>query len=231
MVEAPTRPAMKSNDTLTDQLRRAIEAEIVSGELHPGDRLELGALARKFKVSRTPVREALIQLSSLGFVEMRPHHEVRVARLTVQGMLDVFEVLADLEALAAELAARRMTAAERDSMLDLHARCRAVADSGAEPNRYAAENLRFHEAIHLGSHNPFLLETIRGLRKRVELYRRLRSHLRGRMSQSWREHDTVVKAIVNGEGEPARQAMRQHILMQGDWLQDFIAALPSHYFS
>jgi DNA-binding GntR family transcriptional regulator len=221
---------MKSTVTLTDQLRRAIEAEIVSGELSPGDRLELGALARKFSVSRTPVREALIQLSSLGFVEMKPHHEVRVARLTVQGMLDVFEVLADLESQAAELAARRMTEAERAAMLDLHASCNALAIA-AQPEKYGVENLRFHEAIHKGTHNPFLVQTLHSLRNRVELYRRMRVHLRGRMTQSWREHDAVVQAIVDGDGDRARHAMRCHITMQGDWLQDFIAALPSHYFS
>ncbi len=224
------RMDMKASTTLTDQLRGAIEAEIVSGELRPGDRLEVGALAKKFNVSRTPVREAIIQLSSLGFVEMRPHHEVRVARLTVQGMLDVFEVLADLESQAAELAARRMTEEERAQMLRMHDGCAALAAAG-EPNKYAAQNLVFHETIHIGTHNPFLLQTIRGMRNRVERYRRLRSHLRGRMAQSWREHDAVVKAIVAGDGEGARQAMRNHILLQGDWLQDFIAALPSHYFS
>ena len=220
----------KASTTLTDQLRRAIEAEIVSGELRPGDRLELGTLAKKFNVSRTPVREAIIQLSSLGFIEMRPHQEVRVARLSVQGMLDVFEVLADLESLAAELAARRMTDTERAQMLEMHATCGTLA-AAKEPNKYAAQNLVFHEAIHTATHNPFLLQTIRSLRNRVERYRRLRVHLRGRMAQSWAEHDTVVKAIVDGDSEGARQSMRRHITMQGDWLQDFIAALPSHYFS
>jgi DNA-binding GntR family transcriptional regulator len=176
------------------------------------------------------VREALIQLSSLGFVDMRPHAEVRVARLTMQGMLDVFEVLADLESLAAELAARRLNDAERERILEEHAACAETVTS-AEPSAFHEQNLRFHEAIHAASRNPFLEQTIQSVRRRVALYRRLRNRRRERREQSWKEHERVVNAIVRGDGEQARQAMRAHILMQGDVLQDFIATLPPEYFS
>src|SRR5579863_201585 len=166
----------------------------------------------------------------MGFVDMRPHAEVRVARLTMQGMLDVFEVLADLEALAAELAARRMNDAERERMLDLHARCGETV-TAADAGLFHEANLRFHESIHAASRNPFLEQTIQGVRRRVSLYRRLRNRLRARREQSWHEHERVVKAIVEGNADDARHAMRVHIVMQGDLLQDFIATLPPNYFS
>jgi len=220
----------KANSTLTDQLREAIEAEIVSGAFGPGARLEISALAKKFNVSRTPVREALIQLSSLGFVEIRPHAEMRVTRLTMQGMLDVFEVLADLEALAAELAARRIDDEGREQMLELHTDCgKAVA--GTDPAEFYDQNIRFHEAIHAASRNPFLEQTIQAIRRRVSLYRRMRVNQRARRQQSWNEHAAVVNAIVEGDADRARQCMRSHIAMQGDLLQDFIATLPTGYFS
>jgi DNA-binding GntR family transcriptional regulator len=221
---------MKTSATLTDQLRRAIESEIVSGQLIPGARLEVGTLARRYNVSRTPVREAIIQLSSLGYVEMRPHHEVRVARLSVQGMLDVFEVLADLESFASELAARRMTDGERLNMQDLHTRCQAHIESGT-PGQYYEANIAFHEAIHRASRNPYLVQSIRAVRIRVAQYRRVRVQARARREQSWSEHEAVVDAIVRGDSDAARQSMRRHIAMQGDGLQDFLSALPAHYFS
>ena len=181
-------------------------------------------------MSRTPVREALIQLSSLGFVEMRPHSEVRVTRLTMQAMLDAFEVLADLEGLAAELAARRMNEDDRERILSLHAVC-GDAVGAPDPSTFYDQNIRFHEGIHRAARNPFLENTIQSIRRRVSLYRRLRIHQRTRREQSWKEHDLVLKAIMAGDPDRARQSMRAHIAMHGDMLQDFIAALPASYFS
>jgi DNA-binding GntR family transcriptional regulator len=222
--------SLKVNTTLTDQLREAIEAQIVSGSFGPGERLEVSALAKKFNVSRTPVREALIQLSSLGFVEIRPHAEMRVTRLTMQGMLDVFEVLADLEGLAAELAARRINDGERERMRELHASCGESVPE-ADPSVFYDRNIRFHESIHAASRNPFLEQNLQSIRRRVSLYRRMRVSRSASRQQSWNEHVKVVNAIIAGDAEGARQAMRRHITMQGDLLQDFIATMPTGYFS
>ncbi|MBI3453297.1 MAG: GntR family transcriptional regulator [Rhodospirillales bacterium] len=216
---------MNAEETLTDQIRRMIEADIVSGALEPGSRLEETNLAQKYQVSRTPIREALLQLASLGFVEPRPRQGAAVARLTVAGMMQMFEVMADLESLSAELAARRMTDDERRQLVELHDTCRAVAKTGV-PDSYYAANKRFHELIYTGSHNQFLEQTTRAIRNRVSPYRRLQLRVRGRLQRSLDEHDAVVQAILDGDGDRARRAMQGHVAIQGDVFMDFVASLP-----
>ncbi|MCG8359901.1 MAG: GntR family transcriptional regulator, partial [Kiloniellales bacterium] len=84
-----------------DELRQDLEAEIFAGRLAPGQRLDESKLAARFGVSRTPVREALLQLASIGLVEMRPRQGAVVAAVTIRRLLQMFEVMAELEAFCA----------------------------------------------------------------------------------------------------------------------------------
>ncbi len=207
-----------------DQLRDLIEEDIASGRLPPGSRLEESALAERFSVSRTPVREALAQLASAGLVEMRPRQGAVVATLSVESIVEMFEVMANLESLCAELCARRMTAADHANLFALHERCKAVSENG-DVEAYYQANREFHDAIYVGSHNRHLEEMTRGLRNRVSSYRRLQLRHPGRMRRSWAEHDAIVQAIVAGDSDAARDITKRHIAIQGDTFTDFLAAL------
>ncbi|WP_448192252.1 GntR family transcriptional regulator [Azospirillum sp. sgz301742] len=206
------------------QLRELLEEEIASGKLPPGTRLEEVALAERFKVSRTPVREALTQLASAGFVETRPRQGAVVATLTLQNIVERFEVMANLEALCAELCARRMTAAAQKQLLALHRHCAEVIETG-DSDAYYEANRRFHEAIYAGSGNQYLEEMTRSLRNRVSPYRRIQLRHPGRMRSSWEEHDAIVRAIADGDADAAREITKRHIAIQGDTFTDFMALL------
>ena len=91
------------------KLRDEIENGIVAGEFEPGERLDETQLAARFGVSRTPIREALMQLSAIGFVEIRPRRGAVVADPAPQRVFEMFEVMAELEGMAGALAARRHT--------------------------------------------------------------------------------------------------------------------------
>lgn len=212
----------------TDQLRDRIEQAIISGEYPPGFRLEEPLLAQRYNVSRTPVREALMQLASAGLVEIRPRQGAIVASPTVQDILEMFEVMASLEGLCVELAARRITAEELAELEQVHERCGALAAAG-DPDGYYAENRRFHEALYAASRNRFLEETTRSLRNRVAPYRRLQLRHRGRTQRSWAEHGAILEAIRSGDGPGARAAMMAHIAIQGDTFMDFLSSLPPAY--
>ena len=86
-----------SSPRLADDLYRRLEEEIFAGELAPGCRLDETKLAGRFGVSRTPVREALLQLASSGLIELRPRQGAVVAKITVQELLQMFEVMAELD--------------------------------------------------------------------------------------------------------------------------------------
>src|SRR4029453_2541526 len=92
-----------------EALRDEIEQDIVTGRLKPGERLDEQSLAARFAVSRTPIREALMQLASTGLVSLQPRRGAFVASLSFKDVIERFEVMAALEGMCGSLAARRIT--------------------------------------------------------------------------------------------------------------------------
>ena len=212
--------------TRTEALREAIEDKIATGAFPPGTRLDEAELTQKFGVSRTPLREALIQLSSMGIVSMRPRRGAVVADVTPQRLLEMFEVMGELEAMCARLAARRMLPADQEELLAAHRACEAAC-LAADPDDYYHKNERFHHAIYRASHSSFLAEQATALQRRLRPYRRLQLRVRNRMSTSFNEHTQIVEALLRGDPDSAAENLRQHILVQGERFADLLASLAS----
>ncbi|CUI03035.1 GntR family transcriptional regulator [Massilia antarctica] len=206
-------------------LREAIEEMIAVGTLAPGQHLDETELAARFNVSRTPIRETLIQLASMGLVVIRPRRGAIVAELGPHQLVEMFEVMSELEATCGRLAARRMTPADHVQLLAAHEACREARDA-SDPDAYFYKNETFHEVIYAGSHNQFLFEQTRNLYRRLRPYRRLQLRVRNRVGASWDEHDGVVRAILAGDGELAAQLTRSHVMIQGQRFADLMASLP-----
>lgn len=109
------------------KLRDEIENGIVTGEFEPGQRLDETQLAARYGVSRTPIREALMQLSAIGLVEIRPRRGAVIVDPGPHYVLEMFDVMAELEGMAGALAARRHTAGDRTALEAAHAACEAAA--------------------------------------------------------------------------------------------------------
>jgi DNA-binding GntR family transcriptional regulator len=206
-------------------LRETIEEMIAMGELQPGQHLDETELATRFGVSRTPIRETLIQLASMGLVVIRPRRGAIVAELGPQQLVEMFEVMSELEAICGRLAARRMTPEEQQTLLAAHEACKAAVEA-QEPDEYYYRNEAFHEAIYAGSHNQFLTEQARALYRRLRPYRRLQLRVRNRIGHSYSEHEGVVQAILGGDGEKAAELLRNHVMIQGQRFSDLMASLP-----
>lgn len=209
---------------LSEQLRERIEEQIVTGSYPPGKRLDETDLANTFGVSRTPIREALIQLASAGLVEVRPRRGAIVTEIGPQRLCKMFEVMAELEAMCAKLAARRITQAEQQTLLAAHQACQKARDEN-DPDTYYRLNERFHHLIYAASHNGFLAEQAGAMHRRLRPYRRLQLRVRNRMNKSFSEHGEIVEAIIAGNGELAAERLRGHILVQGDRFADLVASL------
>ena len=97
----------KTHSRISEKLKETLEERIVTGTYLPGMRLDETELAKEFSVSRTPVREALIQLSFHGMIDMRPRRGAVVTQISPRRLYEMFEVMAELEAMCARLAARR----------------------------------------------------------------------------------------------------------------------------
>jgi DNA-binding GntR family transcriptional regulator len=210
--------------TRAEELRAQLADDIVRGTLAPGQTLDEMELARRFGVSRTPVREAIRQLAASGLVETRPHRGAVVARPSHERILGMFEAMAELEALCAGLAAERMTASERHALEAVHEQLRVLIHSG-DPQRYHEVNEAFHATIYAGAHNDYLAEMTLATRTRVQPFRRAQFRLLGRLAKSHVEHDRVVLAIVRGDRIGAATAMRAHIITVGEEYEAYAQTL------
>jgi DNA-binding GntR family transcriptional regulator len=207
-----------------EALRDQLEQDIVTGMLRPGERLDEQGLAARFGVSRTPIREALMQLATTGLVTLHQRRGAFVTALNLKDIIERFEVMAALEGACGALAARRITDEERRQLLEAHEACRQeAAKEGSDAYYYANE--RFHHVIYQACHNAFLAEQARQLHGRLKPYRRLQLKARSRVAGSLAEHQAIVEAILAGEGARAEQLLKGHILIQGERLTDFIASL------
>ena len=214
-VDRPAAPQAKI--TRAEELRLQLADEIVRGALAPGAPLDETDIARRFSVSRTPVREALRQLAASGLVEARAHRGAVVARPTLDRLNSMFEAMAELEALCAGLAAERMPATERARLEAIHEELRVLSHAG-NPERFHSVNERFHNAIYAGSQNDYIAEMTLATRVRVQPFRRAQFRNLGRLAKSQAEHDRVVVAIMRGDRIGAASAMRAHIeLVRGEY--------------
>src|SRR3984893_7159333 len=209
--------ASSSADKITraEELRLQLADEIVRGVLPPGAALDESDIARRFSVSRTPVREALRQLVASGLVEARARGGEVVAQPSIDRLTGMFEAMAELEALCAGLAAERMTPAERHRLEAGHEGLRVLSHAG-HPDRFHEVNERFHNTIYMGSQNGYIAEITLATRVRVQPFRRAQFRNLGRLAKSHAEHDRVVVAILRGDRLGAAVAMRAHIELVRD---------------
>lgn len=210
--------------TRADELRQILADEIVRGKIKPGDTLDETAMAARFRVSRTPVREAIRQLAASGLVDARPHRAAVVARPSHDDLIGMFEVMAELEGLCASYAAERMVPAERTGLAQVHEDLRLLIQDG-DPQNYHETNQLFHGTVYSGAHNAYLAELTLATRIRVQPFRRAQFRNLGRLAKSHEEHDRVVTAIMRADSTAAQRAMRDHIMTVFEEYEAYLRSL------
>lgn len=214
------RLLVPSAPTLTSIVQDKIAAEIASGQFAPGTHLEENELASRYQVSRTPIREALRELASIGAVDIKARRGVRVADIGGDQLKKTLEAVADLEASCARYAAERMTNGQRAELKALHRTIGKTAKTG-DPASFDFNNLQFHRLIHIGSGNEILSKTVAQMRCRFLPYTRaeLISN-RDQLTIAYSEHEAIVRAIESKNGELAYHATRAHVIAAGQVIED-----------
>jgi DNA-binding GntR family transcriptional regulator len=208
----------------SEELRDLLEEEILTGQWRPGDRLEEVMLAERYGVSRTPIREALLQLSASGLIENRPRRGAVVAEIGPKRLMEMFDVMAELEAMCARLAARRVTDESLRRIYEAHEAC-GRAFASADTDAYYYENEVFHGMIRKAGRNDFLMEQAEMLQKRLKPYRRMQLRARDRIRVSYQEHEMIAKAIAQGDAARASDTMRGHVGGMGERFNDLLATM------
>ncbi len=220
------RDAEGSSPRLASSLADQIAEGIAMGTYPPGCRLDEVELAERHGVSRTPVREALFQLGAAGLVTLRPRRGAIVPLVSAQRLVEMFDVMAELEAMCSRLAARRASAEECRELQARHADCQTAVEAN-DPNGYYQRNEIFHHLLYRLAHNTFLEEQALALSRRLRPYRRLQLRVRSRLASSYAEHQGLVDAICEGQEDLAAARSRAHVTVQGERFADLIATLDS----
>jgi DNA-binding GntR family transcriptional regulator len=206
---------------LSEQIRLALADEITSGTLKPGESLDEQQIATRFSASRTPVREALRELSVAGLVEVRPRRGAVVSRVTSERVMDMFEMTAEMEAMCVRLATYRMTPLERCHLQQMHEGSAEMVARG-DFAAYDAFNWAFHQAIYRATHNEYMADQAVELRTRMAAFRRAQLRYAGRLERSRNEHEAIMIAIARGDGEEAARQMRAHLLNASSALEQYL---------
>jgi DNA-binding GntR family transcriptional regulator len=202
-----------------DRLRSRIEADILSYKLKPGDRLDESKLAERYGTSRTPVREALRQLSAHGLIEIRPHKGAIVAKLGIRELLELLEVMAELEGACGRIAAKTCLTGDIEAISQAHKTCELRAEK-ADIEGYQDANDAFHDAIYNATKNNSLLKLTLSVRKRISPFRRMQLSQPAHLCSSLEEHGQIVRAIQNGLADEADRLLQAHVLnMSGEMLR------------
>lgn len=192
---------------MKDDAYSLILAAIEAGTYRPGDRLVESELAERFGVSRTPVREALQRLETQAML-VRDGRSLIVGSLDHNQLAELYVVRAELEALAARLAARHATPEEVRVLAQMVAEDqKAIGD----PEFLARANRRFHHQLHLASHNRYLVQQLDLVYRSMALMATTSLAVEGRGEIAQAEHDRIVSMIEARDEDGAEAALRAHI--------------------
>ncbi len=190
-----------SKSLIYKQLRRSI----IMGHREAGERLNIDALAKEYKTSVTPIRDALQMLSHEGLVDIRPRSGYFVAHITLKQLRDLLDVRRILELSAVERAALRVTDAQLEEMRRVHAGY--TGDDDESYDRYTDENRRFHYLVAKASGNHELAELVGKLHDQLARFMVMRRA--GKTMEV--THERIIRALETHDIEAARQALLDDI--------------------
>lgn len=180
---------------------------IDKGEYRPGDRLVEAELAERFGVSRTPIREAFQRLETQGILA-RDGRSLIVASLNHDQIGELYVLRAELEALAARLAAQHATPEEIRVLFSMIQEDHLLL---GQPDRMSRANKRFHRQLHLASHNRYLVQQLEAVHRSMALMSFTTFKAQGRAEVALDQHRAIVDAIAGRDGTAADRAIREHI--------------------
>ena len=213
-----------TDSTKADEIALELEREIVTGELAPGTVLRQEHLSERLSVSRTPVREALRQLAARGLVSFEPNRGVRVRTLSRHELYEAFLVRAELESLATELAARKMTPAALHELGEAERRFAELTaqilrpgaeDRGTLTRRWVQGNHGFHDVIYRVADAPMVERLAKSARRTFSghaVWGTGGSGIDELYEDNVRQHQAIIEALRAKSAAAARLLAREHVL-------------------
>jgi DNA-binding GntR family transcriptional regulator len=208
--------AIDISGTVRERAARELRNRILTGALPAGARIDLDAITEEFATSRTPVREALLELSFEGLVRVAPRSGITVVGISSRDVLDSFTILGVLTGQAAAWAAERATREELNTLRELA----AEVASRAGDESIGQANWLFHQEIHRAAHSPRVLAQIKQAARVVPT--NFLTVFPDYEAHSLSEHAELLDALADADAERARSIAERHVLDAGRSLADWL---------
>ncbi len=196
--------------TVNQRVYERLRDYILAGSIGLGERLDERLLAEQMNVSRTPIRDAIGKMVKEGLVEHRAYQGNFVRAFSVQEVTDLYELRAELESMAARLAAQRRTDSDL-AELTRHVSSASAAREVADLAAYAEADLQFHRLVTRMARNGALTTALAQLEQQIRLARNVANQDQATVDRTMTERRRVTAAIRNGDGTAAADVMREHV--------------------
>jgi DNA-binding GntR family transcriptional regulator len=215
---ARSRPAVRP--TLANRAYDDLKILFQNGTYSPGDFLTEGELARRLKMSKTPVRTALTRLEMDGFVTVSPQQGIVVREPSIHEIIDLFDIRVALETFVVRKLAGNLTPEQTTRLrVNLDAQARAVKDR--DPATCTTADTEFHLLLCEFLGNREITQTMERLREKLHrIILGIQHKNPERMMDGWREHESIAEAVNQGRGEQAAQRVVQHL----EWGKKFLVS-------
>ena len=195
---------------LRDHVFEKLQQAIYSGKLKSGEKLTEKKVAEELDVSRTPIREAIYRLASIGLIKIIPHRGFLICKWSFKEIKDVIEIRIALEMLAVRLAIKRILPEEIKELNNLIIKMdKAVKKEDIK--KASNLNNEFHNRIIFASKNKELCEAIESIKNKIYHFRIISISSPNRLTESFEEHKKILDAIINKDIELAQALISQHI--------------------
>lgn len=206
-----------------DQVLVRLRQAIISGTIPPGEWLRQEVLAKRFHVSRMPVRDAINRLAAEGLVDLEPNRGARVVHLSAQDAADIFAVRETIEPMAAKLSAPLLTSGDCEEMAAL---LEALEDP-ALLDRYGWFNAEFHRVLCSRCPHARMVRLVAEHAEAAERYMRIGLSVLGHQTDSQSEHRSMLEAARRKDGEAISTLLAAHIRRGGRMILQFLKSRPS----
>ena len=207
-------PLTEKPESLTQLVYQALRDAIISKRLPPGERVSEASLARQLRVSKTPVREALLRLHAIGLVEADGGRGGRIVRPSAELIQHTYEVRGALESLVARLAVERATPAQRSQLLELAAASLAAAQN-QDLDGFRRHDEAFHDVLAAASANSYLARLIDNAYTLTAAARQRDVPRAGDSTDCATGHIRIAEAIAGGDAAAATAEAAAHVEMVG----------------
>ena len=216
MLEVPRK-------SLHEEVAERLRQLITEGQLLPGERLNERVLCERLNVSRTPMREAMKVLATEKLIELSPNKGASVIQLTPKDIQQLFEVMAALEGLSGEVAARNHAQSDADEIRALHFEMMGAHARRDLPNYYRL-NRAVHEAINCSAGNQVLTETYQSVNTRIQHLRFKSNFNTDKWNAAMKEHEHILQAFLRRDGQLLKALLEAHLRNKRDAVLETLQA-------